>query len=85
MVRKYRVSFFKRLADSTGHAVDACQATLEVDALNKQLAIEAARRRFAESAQVGKWWLRADYTTVEAAGTPDRRAFRRLLLHRAAR
>ncbi len=69
MVHRYRVSFFKRLADSTGHAVDACQAMVEVAAPNKRQAIEAARLRFAEDAQVGNWSLRADYETVVLTGT----------------
>jgi len=70
MVHKYRVSFFKRLADSTGHAVDACQATLEVSAHSEQQAIITARRRFAEDADVGTWSLRADYETAVLADTP---------------
>lgn len=69
MVQKYQVSFFKRLADSTGHPVDACQATIEVAAPNKQQAIEAARLWFAECAQIGDWWLRADYETAVPSGT----------------
>lgn len=78
MVQKYQVSFFKRLADSTGHPVDACQATIEVAAPNKQQAIEAARLRFAERAQIGDWSLRADYETavpsrIHAAGLAFRK------------
>lgn len=69
MVQRYRVSFFKRLADSTGHSVDACQATIEVAAPNKQQAVDVARLRFAEDAQIGNWSLRADYTTAEPSGT----------------
>lgn len=72
MVHKYRVSFFKRLADSTGHVVDACQATVEVSAPDKQQAIHMARRRFAEDSRVSKWWLRADYETAAVVdGRPD--------------
>lgn len=80
MVHKYRVSFFKRLADSTGHAVDACQATVEVAAPSKQQAISLARRRFAEDAAIGTWWLRADYETAVLADTPSSGAGSRKLL-----
>ena len=36
MERIYRVSFFKRLADRTGHAVDACQGAVEVRAPSEE-------------------------------------------------
>ena len=61
----YRVRFFKKLVDSTGHAVDACQGVLEVRASSESRAIEIARARFAEMGQIKAWWLRADYETVE--------------------
>lgn len=84
MVRQYRVSFFKRLADSTGHMVDACQATVEVSAPSKQRAIDTARRRFAEAAHVGSWSLRADYETAVPAHARTARPTRRKALHAEA-
>jgi len=65
MLRTYRVSFFKRLADSTGHAVDAWQGSVELSAPSKAEAIAIARRSFAEAEDVCRWSLRADYETVE--------------------
>ena len=65
MARTYRVSFFKRLADSTGHAVEAWQGSVEIAAPNKPRAIEAARQKFAEAENVGLWSLRADYEKAE--------------------
>ena len=84
MVHKYRVSFFKRLADSTGHAVDACQATLEVSATTKRRAIEQARRRFAEHGRIAAWSLRADYATAELVQTHVPDLAPHALLHRLA-
>ena len=84
MLRKYRVSFFKRLADSTGHPVDACQAILEIPASDKQRAIEEARRRFAEQQRIVRWWLRADYVTAELATMHVPAALSRRLFNPAA-
>ncbi len=61
----YRVSFFKRLVDSYGHRVDACQGAVEVRAADQEHAIESARQRFAELKDVAHWSLRADYEEVE--------------------
>ena len=55
----YRVAFYKRLVDSNGHPVDACQAVLDVRGPNKERAIRDARLRFAELSGVGRWSLRA--------------------------
>jgi hypothetical protein len=61
----YRVSFFKKLIDSTGHPVDACQGVIEVRAPTKDRAIKLAKNAFANSKDVLIWSLRADYETVE--------------------
>ena len=73
MAHKYRVSFFKRLADSTGHEVEACQGTVEVSAPNRQRAIEQARERFAANERIGVWSLRADYEKAEVTRPADRK------------
>jgi hypothetical protein len=65
MERIYRVSFFKRLADSTGHAINACQGTVEVHAPSESRAIGIARERFAVLEDVVVWSLRADYEQAE--------------------
>jgi 1,2-phenylacetyl-CoA epoxidase PaaB subunit len=65
MDKIYSVSFFKKLADSTGHEVDACQGTVEVHAPNEGRAIAIARDRFAELEDVSVWSLRADYEQAE--------------------
>ena len=61
----YRVSFFKRLIDSTGQQFDACQGAVEVHADNETRAVELARSHFAKLKQVNSWTLRADYEKPE--------------------
>ncbi len=76
MQQIYRVSFFKRLIDSNGHPVDACQGTVEVRAPDQGDAIAQARSRFAELKKVVSWSLRADYETVELLATRKRVSIR---------
>jgi hypothetical protein len=61
----YRVCFFKRLTDSTGHPVNACQGTFEVHALDQEGATEDGRLAFAKLRGIPHWSLHADYETVE--------------------
>ena len=72
MVRIYRVAFYKRLVDSNGHPVDACQGVVEVRGPNKERARTDARLRFAELKGVSPWSLRADYEIVETLHTRKR-------------
>jgi hypothetical protein len=65
MEKTYRVSFFKRLFDSTGHLFNPCQGSVEVRATNDACAVAIARKKFAELKGVGVWSLRADYDKVE--------------------
>ncbi len=65
MEQIYRISFFKKLMDSYGRPVDACQGTIEIRGKNPQRAIADARVRFAELTGVSDWSSRADYETVE--------------------
>lgn len=61
----YRVSFFKRLSDSTGHEIDACQGVVDVQAVSETAAVEMARLQFAELQGVKSWLQRADSEKVE--------------------
>ncbi len=65
MEKIYHVSFFKRLVDSNGRPVDACQGAVEVRAAGHDSAIEIARKQFAQLKDVVDWSLRADYEKVE--------------------
>jgi hypothetical protein len=76
MKQIYRVSFFKKLTDSTGHPVDACQGTVEVRAPTQDCAIDLARHRFAALKDVGSWSLRADYETAELLAARSRASTR---------
>ena len=65
MRQVYRVSFFKKLVDSTGHAFEPCQGVVDIRAIGQRRAIENAKLKFAEIKHVGDWSLRADYASVE--------------------
>lgn len=65
MKRLYRVSFFKKLTDTTGHTVDAVQGTVDVECHRRSRAIRSARRKFAKLKDVSVWTLRADYERVD--------------------
>ncbi len=80
----YRVSFFKKLVDSNGHPVDACQGIVEVHSPDPESAVHGARRKFATLAKVNDWSLRADYEVVEmlpARKRASRSAWTRCLEH----
>jgi hypothetical protein len=68
----YRISFFKRLTDSTGHPASPCQGVVEVRASSEDRARELARQRFAGLARVSTWSFRADYEKIELLSTRKR-------------
>ena len=74
MKRKYRVSFFKGLLDSTGHPFDVCQGVVAVRAISGKVAVDDARQIFAELKDVRIWSLRADYEGVELVPAARRRS-----------
>jgi hypothetical protein len=68
----FNISFFKNLADSTGHPRHCCQGEVEVQAADEAGAIEIARQRFAASKHVTDWSLFADYEVVELSKAMER-------------
>jgi hypothetical protein len=79
----YRITFFKRLTDSTGHPANPCQGVVEVKAPNGDRAIELARQRFAELAGVSTWSFRADYEKIKLL--PRRKRVSNLVWRRSIR
>jgi hypothetical protein len=63
-MRKYLVTFFKRVADANGHEIEAPQATIELSCPNKRDAIEAATRQFAKARRIPNWNLHADRIAI---------------------
>jgi hypothetical protein len=61
MEQIYRVSFFKRLVDSSGHPSAPEQGAVEVHAASEDEAVELARLKFAKIKDVCSWSHRADY------------------------
>jgi hypothetical protein len=75
MDRIYRICFFKKLVDSTGHPVDACQGDLQIRASAQERAIEDARLLFAKRRDIRHWSLHADYETVEVVSDRERASY----------
>ena len=61
---KYLVTFFKRVADSNGHEIDAPQDAIEISCPNMRHAIETATRQFAEARHIPNWSLHADRIAI---------------------
>jgi hypothetical protein len=72
MVENYRISFFKNLVDSEGHPANACQGVIKVSSPSREIAIERARKKFANLKGVSSWSLRADYEVAEVLPTRNR-------------
>ena len=68
----YQVRFFKKLIDSTGHPVEACQAIFEIHAPDRECAVDDARLAFAKRRKIGHWSLHADYATVDLLHASER-------------
>lgn len=61
----YRVTFFKKVCDSTGHEFDVLQGAVEVHAESSGSAVQVARREFAKLKDVSQWTMRADHEHAE--------------------
>ena len=61
----YRVSFSKRVLDSTGHLFTPIQGLIEVHAGDPAKAVELARVEFAKQKQATTWMMYADSEQVE--------------------
>jgi hypothetical protein len=62
----YRIRFMNALTNSSGHAFQCCQRTIEIRAAkSRDRAIEAAKHRFARHERVPHWHVRAHSLEVE--------------------
>jgi len=68
----YVVTFFKRVADSTGHEIEAPQGAVELTCPSLREAIETATRRFAETHHIPDWSLHADGMAIALRGAGAR-------------
>ena len=64
----YVVTFFKRVADSNGHEIEAPQGAIELSSRTLREAIETATTRFAEGRHIPDWSLHADGITIALRG-----------------
>jgi hypothetical protein len=61
---KYLVTFFKRVADASGHEIEAPQDAIELSCRSMGDAIETATRQFAETHHIANWSLHADRIAI---------------------
>lgn len=65
------ISFMKDVLGGNGREIEACQSTLEVDALDESQATELAKQRFCEAQHLCDWSLHADRIRIKAADLPS--------------
>lgn len=61
---RYLVTFFKNVADSNGHEIEASQDAMELSCPNMRDALETATRRFSEARHIPNWQLHADRIAI---------------------
>ena len=59
-MKKFQVSFYKKLLSSDGHPFNCLQRSFDVVGKDGDRAIAAAKRRLERSGHVPSWQLRAD-------------------------
>jgi hypothetical protein len=64
-MQRYRVKFFKNIADATGHEHKMCQREFDIEAESEAAAVEEAKALFSTAEHSGEWSLRADTIEVE--------------------
>ena len=64
-MQRFRVKFFKKIADATGHEHKMCQREFDVDAASEGEAMEKAKSLFSSAEHSEDWSLRADVIEVE--------------------
>ena len=64
-MQRFRVKFFKKVADATGHEHKMCQREFDVEAQSEGDAIDEAKSLFSTAEDGGDWNLRADVIEVE--------------------
>jgi len=67
-MNKYVLTFFKRVADSSGHEIEAPQDAMELCSSTLRDAVEVATRRFAEKRHIRDWSVHADGIAITLFG-----------------
>jgi hypothetical protein len=65
---RYVFTFFKRMADSTGHEVETPEDAIELSSATLRDAVETATRRFADKRHIRDWSLHADRIAILVRG-----------------
>ena len=64
-MQRYRVKFFKKVADATGHEHKMCQREFDIEAESEAAAVEEGKALFSTAEHSSEWSLRADSIEVE--------------------
>jgi len=64
-LRRYQVRFYKDLSNGIGRRVTACQALVDVDAVDSRSAAEVAKERFCAARRIANWRVHADRVEVQ--------------------
>ncbi len=68
---RYIARFMKDVLGENGHEAEICQRSLEIEALDKACAADAAKVKFCEVENVKDWSLHADRVQVTDAEFPS--------------
>jgi hypothetical protein len=60
----FQVTFLKSLLSSDGHQFRCPQQVIDLDAINAEIALKAAKRRFEHLLHLRDWRMRADFVEV---------------------
>jgi hypothetical protein len=67
----YQVTFSKSLLSSDGHQFKCPQRVIDLDALDAEVALQTAKRRFEGLLRIRNWRMRADFIDVSAHQLTD--------------
>jgi hypothetical protein len=68
---RYVARFMKDVLGENGHETEICQRLLEIEAVNRAHAAEAAKVKFCDTENVKDWFLRADRVLIADAEFPS--------------
>jgi len=67
---RFVVCFMKDVLGDNGREREVCQSSIEIDAADRGLATETAKRKFCELQSLRDWSLHADRIKISAADFP---------------
>ena len=68
---RFIVEFVKTVSGDNGYEREACQFKCDIDAFDKQAAIESAKQRFCEAHDLSDWSSHADRVKASEGDFPS--------------